>query len=52
MKPGFNRGAAALLAVVVVLLSVAAGVGAWLLVRKPGPQRPEISAYSHGHLIR
>ena len=52
MKSGFNRGAAALLAVVVVLLSVAAGVGAWLLVRKPGPQRPEISAYSHGHLTR
>ena len=52
MKSGFNRGAAALLAVVVVLLAAAAGVGAWLLVRKPGPQRPEISAYSHGHLIR
>jgi Protein of unknown function (DUF2771) len=52
VKRGFNRGAAALLAVVVVLLAVAAGVGAWLLVRKPGPQRPEISAYSHGHLIR
>jgi Protein of unknown function (DUF2771) len=52
VKSGFNRGAAALLAVIVVLLSIAAGVGAWLLVRKPGPQRPEISAYSHGHLIR
>ena len=52
MKSGFNRGAAALVAVVVVLLSVGGGVGAWLLVRKPGPQRPEISAYSHGHLTR
>jgi hypothetical protein len=52
VKSGFNRGAAALVAVVVVLLSVGGGVGAWLLVRKPGPQRPEISAYSHGHLIR
>ena len=52
MKSGFNRGAAALLAVAVVLLSVGAGIGAWLLVRKPGPQRPEISAYSHGHLVR
>jgi len=52
VKSGFNRGAAALLAVAVVLLSVGAGIGAWLLVRKPGPQRPEISAYSHGHLVR
>jgi hypothetical protein len=52
VKPGQKRGAAVLLAVLVVLLCVGAGVGAWLLVRKPGPQRPEISAYSHGHLIR
>ena len=52
MKSRFNRRAAALLAVVVVLLAAAAGVGAWLLVRKPGPRPPEISAYSHGHLIR
>jgi len=43
---------AVLLAVVVILLSVGAGVGAWLLVREPGPQLPEISAYSHRHLIR
>jgi hypothetical protein len=47
-----KRGVAALLAAVVVLLSVGAGIGTWLLVRQPGPQRPEISAYSHGHLIR
>jgi hypothetical protein len=47
-----KRGTAVLLAVLVVLLCVGAGVGAWLLVRKPGPQLPEISAYSHGHLIR
>jgi hypothetical protein len=52
VKPEAKRGAAVLLAVLVVLLSVGAGVGAWLLVHKPGPQRPEISAYSHGHLIR
>jgi hypothetical protein len=52
VKSGFNRGAAALLSVVVVLLAVGAGVGAWLLVREPGPQRPEISLYSHGHLVR
>jgi hypothetical protein len=36
----------------VILLSVGAGVGTWLLVRRPGPQQPEISAYSHGHLTR
>jgi Protein of unknown function (DUF2771) len=40
------------LAVVMVLASTAAGVGAWLLARGHGPQRPEISAYSHGHLTR
>lgn len=47
-----KRGAAVLIAVVVIVLSIGAGVGAWLLVREPGPQRPEISAYSHGHLTR
>ncbi|OBG37169.1 hypothetical protein A5672_18545 [Mycobacterium alsense] len=47
-----KRGVVALVAAVVVLASVAAGVGTWLLVRSPGPQRPEISVYSHGHLIR
>jgi len=47
-----KRSVAVLLAVVVILLSVGAGVGAWLLVREPGPQLPEISAYSHRHLIR
>jgi hypothetical protein len=41
----------ALLAVVALAVS-AAGVGAWALVRQHGPQRPEISAYSHGHLTR
>jgi Protein of unknown function (DUF2771) len=47
-----KRGVAVLLAALVTLLAVGAGVGAWLLVRQPGPQRPEISAYSHGHLTR
>ncbi|AGZ50485.1 DUF2771 domain-containing protein [Mycobacterium kansasii] len=47
-----KRWGVALLAVVVLLLSVGAGLGAWLLVRDSGPQRPEISAYSHGHLTR
>lgn len=43
---------AVLLTAVVALLAVGAGVGTWLLVRRPGPQRPEISVYSHGHLTR
>jgi uncharacterized protein DUF2771 len=47
-----KRSVAVLLAALVTLLAVGAGVGAWLLVRQPGPQRPEISAYSHGHLTR
>ncbi|MGF2953537.1 DUF2771 domain-containing protein [Mycobacterium sp. THU-M116] len=33
-------------------LSVGGGVATWLFVRQPGPQRPQISAYSHGHLTR
>jgi hypothetical protein len=47
-----KRGVAVLLTAVVALLAVGAGVGTWLLVRRTGPQRPEISAYSHGHLTR
>ncbi|MEZ0363783.1 DUF2771 domain-containing protein [Mycobacterium sp. pUA109] len=43
---------AALVAVLVVLAAAGAGVGAWLLARDRGPQRPQISAYSHGHLTR
>ena len=43
---------AVLLAGLMTLLCVGVGVGTWLLVRQPGPQRPEISAYSHGHLTR
>lgn len=45
-----KRRALALLAV--VLASAAAGVGAWRLVGNHGPQEPEISAYSDGHLTR
>lgn len=40
------------LLVIVVLASVGAGIGAWLLAGKRGPQQPEISAYTHGHLTR
>lgn len=47
-----KRGVAVLLTAVVALLAVGTGVGTWLLVRRPGPQRPEISVYSHGHLTR
>jgi hypothetical protein len=47
-----KRAVAVVLSALVILLSVGAGVGAWLLVRHSGPQQPEISAYSHGHLIR
>lgn len=47
-----RRGLAVLLAGLMVLLCVAAGVGTWLLTRDHGPNRPEISAYSHGHLAR
>jgi hypothetical protein len=50
VKPTVKLGVT-VLAVVVVLAS-AAGVNAWLFARKPGPLRPEISAYSHGHLTR
>lgn len=47
-----KRWMTALIAVVVLGLSASAGVGAWLLARNSGPQRPEISLYSHGHLTR
>jgi hypothetical protein len=52
VKPAGNRRVAKLLAVVLIPLAVGAGVGTWLLVRPTGPQRPEISVYSHGHLTR
>jgi hypothetical protein len=51
VKPTRKLAVVALLAIVVVV-SAAAGVGAWVLVRPHGPQRPEISAYSHGQLTR
>lgn len=51
MKPRAKFGIAVLLAVVVLLAS-AAGVGAWVLARRHGPQHPEVSAYSRGQLTR
>lgn len=47
-----KRRVAALVAASVALACVAVGVGTWLLVRPSGEQRPEITAYSHGHLTR
>jgi Protein of unknown function (DUF2771) len=47
-----KRGLVVLVAGLMILLCAGAGVGTWLLVRPSGPQRPEISAYSHGHLTR
>jgi hypothetical protein len=47
-----KRGVAVLLAALVTLLAVCAGLGAWRLVRQSGPRPPEISAYSYGHLTR
>ena len=40
----------AVLAVVVIVASVATGVLVWRLSRGHGPDFPEISAYSHGEL--
>lgn len=42
----------ALLATVAVLASAATGLLIWRLTRTPGPKHPEISAYSHGQLVR
>jgi hypothetical protein len=47
-----NRVVAAVLAAAVVLASGGAGVAAWLLTRHAGSQYPEISAFSHGQLVR
>lgn len=41
-----------ILATLMVLASVGAGVGAWALTRHNGTARPEISAYSHGETVR
>lgn len=41
-----------LIAVAATLAAVATGFGTFVLVRQHGPGRPEISAYSHGNLVR
>lgn len=47
-----RRPLAVLVTALVVVASAAAGFGAWLGVRGQERSRPEISAYSHGHLTR
>jgi hypothetical protein len=42
----------AALLTVAVLTSMATGVLIWRLTRDPAPQHPEISAYTHGQLVR
>jgi hypothetical protein len=42
----------AVLAAVAVLASVATGVLIWRLTRNPASERPEISAYTRGQLVR
>jgi hypothetical protein len=42
----------AVLAAVAVLASAATGLLIWRLTRTPGPEHPEISAYTHGQLVR
>jgi hypothetical protein len=42
----------AVLAAVAVLSSVITGALVWRLSRTPGPEHPEISAYTHGQLVR
>ncbi|MDT5184860.1 MAG: hypothetical protein QOI29_3018 [Mycobacterium sp.] len=46
------RRVLAALAVVVVVASVLTGVLIWRLAQHPSPEHPEISAYSHGQLVR
>jgi hypothetical protein len=40
------------LLVVVVLASSGTGALVWWLTRTPGPEHPEISAFTHGQLVR
>lgn len=41
-----------LLTAVVVVIVVVVGLGVWLVARNQPHQYPQISAYSHGHLVR
>jgi len=46
------RRVLAILGLVALLASVATGVLIWQLSRDRGPEHPEISAYTHGQLVR
>ena len=41
-----------ILAVIAALAVVGTGLGVWRLSRSHAPELPEISAYSHGHVVR
>lgn len=47
-----NRAVAVVLVAAVVLASGGAGVAAWALARHSAPEHPQISAFTHGHLVR
>ncbi len=47
-----KSGVTVLVAVSTVLAAACVGVGAWLLAGEGGQRYPEISVYSHGHLVR
>ncbi|OBK97851.1 hypothetical protein A5645_04980 [Mycobacterium asiaticum] len=47
-----KRSGAVLLTVVVLVLTIGAGIATWLVLRPSGPHWPTISAYSHGHSTR
>ena len=46
------KRAIALLGVVLVLANLGTGALIWRLTRDPAPEHPEISAYTHGQLVR
>jgi uncharacterized protein DUF2771 len=46
------RRVLAVLVVVAVVASVATGLLIWRLTRDPAPEHPEISAFTHGQLVR
>ena len=47
-----KRHIAVIIAALVVLTAVGAGVGAWALTRRHGDVLPQVSVYSHGTTVR
>lgn len=41
-----------LVTMLVALAAVGAGIGTWLISRSSSPPQPEITVYTHGHLVR